>query len=266
MAEERTSKTFQSADQCYSYYASQRIRAYDQKIQISLEQLTKDVDADKRAQCIQSIFAAANSLQASDDTIFHATTLFDYYLANVPTNLEKEEDLTKALTAVLIAHKFNDPPKCSSFCENIFSSLEKETTITHQKLAESEMELFKLLQSNAFLSTPLQFLQVFCPQHLTGQQLDYARILALISLFSAEISVNRSEEVAKAITAISCLLTEGEDLTQKLFGEPADKTLMISLIEFVCNFQPFPAFDERMDEFDMEQLKQQLSTLKEKLM
>ena len=64
---------------------------------------------------------------------------------------------------------------------------------------------------------------------------DYARILALISLFSAEISVNRSEEVAKAITAISCLLTEGEDLTQKLFGEPADKTLMTSLIEFVCN-------------------------------
>ena len=256
-----TFKSFDSADDCYNYFISKRLRSYDQKFQINFEILTKDVSPEKRAQCIQFIYKGCNTLQTSDDTLFHSSRLFDYYLANQSTNIETEEDTLKALASIIIAHKLNDVPKFSSICEKLHQTIEGETKLTTHNIVEKEMEFFKFLNNDAFIATPLAFLQVFCPLHFTEEQLELSRVLSLLTLFSAEISAHKAEDIAKSICSIACRLTKTEDLASKIFGEPADSSSVDLICQVVLQHMISDELAERIGEFDMNALIDHIKSL-----
>ena len=256
-----STESYRNANEYYAHFTKQRLKTYDQQFIILFDSHAISEVIQARSECVSHIIASGNILQASDDTIFHSIRLFDYFLYQQPTISEPNQPLLIALTSLLIAHKFNDATKLSSFCEHVFEALPIDKTITPQLIVEKEIEFFKILKNDAFASTPLTFLQVYCPPNLNEEVLGTARVLGLISLFSAKISARTAQSIAQAICTLSTLMNQSKDLCEEIFGEKSDPSLVTELRDFAVDFELPPSLIERIDNFDINRFKEQLNQL-----
>ena len=77
------------------------------------------------------------------------------------------------------------------------------------------------------------------------------RAISLISLYSAEISALKAEEIAKSICSFTCKLFKTEDLTTKIFGEPVESSYVDLIRDFVIHFHVSDELIERIGDFDI---------------
>ena len=246
---------FSSANECYSHFTKKRLQFYDAKHTPTIADLTKSISEENRLECIKRIVIASNQLETSDETLFFAIRLFDLSITKLETGNDLLKQETIAATCILIASKYNDPPKSSSILEEIINVFQNEK-LQDKDILQEEVSVLEAVSSDIFCVIPSDFYTVIkqgTGKTLTKEQENVMNALFLTSTLSMECSSYKAENILAAAIAVSCQLTKTGDVTKDFIGFDADencveavkKSLHMTLPDEFC--QRFDGLREFID-------------------
>lgn len=167
-----------------------RLRRYDNLIKISDE-----IRVPFRDESVRWIADTCGKITTIVDPIFYAVKLFDKLLTDKIVNEENYH--LYAAVSLLIGIKINDVD-----ASHLLNVIKSEANITNEKdITSKEVEVFEHLGYDAFLSTPVFFLQYIFPAFAFSSDTevaDRAVICAAASLLSEDCCVLPSETIALA--------------------------------------------------------------------
>ena len=216
---------FSSANECYSHFTKKRLQFYDAKHTPTLEELTNSISEENRLECIKRIVATSNAVESSDETLFFAIRLFDLVLTKLKTENNLVKQKTIAATCILIAAKYNDPPKLQSILEEIINVFQIEE-LQDKDIIQEETDVLMAVSSDIFCAIPSDFYTVIkqgTGKALTKDQENVMNALFLTSILSMECSSYKAEQILAAAITVSCKLTKTKDVTNDFIGFEADE-------------------------------------------